>query len=157
MFTCSKWQRCQQNLTQDSLKTGPNEEIRKCLAIELGTIYNAETIKLAEVALENLVTKYSSENPTLAKWLKTNGSDALTVYSLSTHHRIKMRISKPIKHVLNQQIKQRIRLIRIFPNASALLGLVIIVNVEIDDDWIGRNRRLCGIVYNLSRPSPIRA
>ena len=146
VFTGCKWQRCQQNLIQDALKQTSSEEIRKNLAAELRTVYNAETIRIAEVALENLVTKYSSQNPTLARWLKINGPDALTVYSLPTHHRIKMRASKPIKHVLNQRIKQQTRMIKIFPNANALLRLVTSVIVEIDEDWIGKNRR--HIVWN---------
>ena len=120
VFTDSKWQRCQHNLIRNALKQDPNEERKKCLIAELGTVYNAETIKLAEVALENLATKYSSQIPALAKWLETNGPDALTVYSLLTHHQIKMRTSKPIKHVINQRVKQRTHTIWIFPNASSL-------------------------------------
>ena len=140
-LTGAKWQRCQHNLVQDALKQAPNEEIRKCLTTELRTVYNAETIKLAELALGNLVTKFSSETPTLAKWLKINVPDTLTVYSLPTHHRLKMRTSNRMKHVLNQQIKQRTRMIRIFPNPSSLLRLVTSVIIEIDEDWIGKNRR----------------
>ena len=141
VLTGSKWQRCQHNFVQDALKQAPNEEIRKCLVAELRTVCNAETIKLAERALENLVTRFSSETPTLAKWLETNVPDTLTVYSLPTHHRVKMRTSNRLKHVLNQQIKQRTRLIRIFPNPSSLLRLVTSVIIEIDEEWIGKNRR----------------
>ena len=141
VLTGSKWQRCQHDFVQDALKQAPNEEIRTCLAAELRTVYNAETIKLAELALENLVTKFSAGTPTFAQWLETNVPDTLTVYSLPTHHRTKMRTSNRIKHVLNQQIKQRTRVIKIFPNPSSLLRLVTSVIIEIDEEWIGKNRR----------------
>ena len=141
VFTGSKWQRCQHNLIQDAMKQAPNEEIRKCLVTELRIVFNAETLKLAEMALDNAVTKFSSETPSLAKWLEKKVPDTLNVYSLPTHHRVKMRTSNVIKHTVNQKIKQLTRMIKIFPNPTSLLRLVTSVIVEIDEDWIGKNRR----------------
>ena len=141
VFTGSRWQRCQQDLMEDGVKQATNEKIRKCLATELRTVYNAETEEQAKDVLETLVAKYSSESTTLAKWLDKNIPDGLTVYSLPPHHRIKMRTSNLMKRILNQQIKQQTRQLRIFPNTSSLLRVVTSVIVEIDDDWIGKNRR----------------
>ena len=141
VFTGSRWQRCQQDLMEDAKKLASNEKMGMCLAAELKTVYNADTEEQAKNVFENLVTKYSSEATTLAKWLDKNIPDGLTVYSLPPHHRIKMRTSNLMKRTLNQQIKQRTRQLRIFPNASSLLRVDTGVIVEIDDDWIGKNRR----------------
>ena len=70
VFTGSIWQRCQHNLIQDAMKQAPKEEIRKGLVTELRIVYNVETLKLAGMPLDNAVTKFSSETPTLAIWLK---------------------------------------------------------------------------------------
>ena len=70
VFTGSKWQRCQYNLIQDSMKQAPKEEIRKGLVTELRIVYYVETLKIAGMPLDNAVTKFSSETPTLVKWLK---------------------------------------------------------------------------------------
>ena len=141
VFTGSKWQRCQYHLTQDAIKQAPNEEIREGLVTGLRIVYNAETLKLAEVVLDNLVAKFSSATPKLAKWLDKKVPDALTVYSLPAHHQVKMRTSNVIRHALNQKIKQLTRRIKIFPNSTSLLRLVTSVIVEVDEDWIGKNRR----------------
>ena len=112
-----------------------------CPATELWRVYIAETEEQARDILEILVAKYSSKAKILAKQLDKNISECLTVYSLPPHHRIKMRISNLMKRILSQQIKQRTRQLRIFPNTSSPLIVVTSVIVEIDDDWIGKNRR----------------
>lgn len=68
-FTGFKRQRCEHYLAQDALKQALGEESRKCIS-DLRIVCNDESLNLAEVALENVVTKSSSETPTLAKWIE---------------------------------------------------------------------------------------
>ena len=47
-----------------------------------------------------------------------------------------MRTSNLIERTVNQQIKQRTRKVRVFPNEQALLRLVTSVVIRIDKDWV---------------------
>ncbi|MFT5607241.1 MAG: putative transposase, partial [Parvicella sp.] len=47
---------------------------------------------------------------------------------------------------VQQELKRRTRLVRVFPNREALLRLVSAILVEIDDEWVNANHRY--IVWN---------
>ena len=65
-----KWQRCQFHLAQNAIHHSPNLAIRKRIGGELRTIWNAPTLKAAEIALADLVKAYQPTAPKLADWLK---------------------------------------------------------------------------------------
>ena len=67
-----------------------------------------------------------------------NGIDgACVVYGLPVHHQTKMRTSNIIER-LNEEIRRRERVIRIFPNEESLERLIGALLKEINDDWISR-------------------
>jgi len=66
-----KWQRCQFHLAQNAIHHSPNLAIRKRIG-ELRTVWNAPTLKAAEIALADLVKAYQPTVPKLADWLEKN-------------------------------------------------------------------------------------
>ena len=56
---------------------------------------------------------------------------------LPAHHQIRMRTSNIIER-LNEEIRRRERVIRIFPNEESLERLIGALQKEINDDWISR-------------------
>jgi transposase-like protein len=67
-----KWQRCQFHLAQNAIHHSPNLAIRKRIGAELRTVWNAPTLKAAEIALADLVKAYQPTVPKLADWLEKN-------------------------------------------------------------------------------------
>ena len=130
-----KWQRCQFHLAQNAIHHSPNLAIRKSIGAELRTIWNAPTIKSAEIALADLVKAYQPIAPKLADWLEKNAPEAMTVFSLPENHRRRMRTSNPMERAIQQEIKRRTQKVRVFPDEASLTRLVSAVLVEIDDQW----------------------
>ena len=136
VFPNAKWQRCQFHLTQNAKKHCPNTQIKKGIAKELRTVYDAENLEQAEAALDDLVAKYSTSAPKLAVWLENNVPEALSVFSLPKEHQVRMRTSNLIERAINQEIKQRTRKVRVFPNEQSLLRLATSVVFRIDKKWL---------------------
>lgn len=130
-----KWQRCQFHLAQNAIHHSPNLTIRKRIGAELRTIWNAPTLKTAEIALFELVKAYQSIAPKLAEWLEKNVPEGLAVFSLPETHRRRMRTSNPMERAVQQEIKRRTQKVRVFPDEASLTRLVSAVLVEIDDQW----------------------
>ena len=139
VFTHALWQRCQFHLTQNAKKQAPNKDIRESIAKDLRTVYDAQNLQQANNALKEIVDKYSTTAPKLALWLENNVPEALTVFSLPKNHREKMRTSNVIERAVNQQIKQRTRKIRVFPNEDSLLRIVTGIIIRINNAWIAKN------------------
>jgi len=55
--------------------------VRKRIGAELRTVWNAASLTKAETALADLLTAYRETAPKLAKWLKENVPEGLTVFS----------------------------------------------------------------------------
>ena len=128
------WQRCQFHLQQNAIAYVPKIALRGQVAAELREVLHAPTRAQADALLRTLVTKYRSGAPELADWLETNVPESLTVLSLPLEHRSRMRTSNAAER-LNQEIKRRTRVARVFPNTDSLLRLVSAVLSEISDEW----------------------
>ena len=123
-------------MTQNAKKQCSNTQIKKGIAKELRTVYDAKNLEQAEAALKELVAKYSTNAPKLAVWLENNVSEALSVFSLPKEHQVRMRTSNLIERAINQEIKQRTRKVRVFPNEQSLLRLATSVVFRIDKKWL---------------------
>jgi putative transposase len=67
--------------------------------------------------------------------------EGLNVFVLPDGHPKKMRTANSIERTVQQELKRRTRLVRVFPNREALLRLVSAILVEIDDEWANANHR----------------
>lgn len=133
-FAGVPWQRCQFHLQQNALHYVPKVAWRTTLAAELREVLHAPSRPAAETLLRALVAKYRASAPELAAWLEANVPESLTVLALPPEHRPRLRTSNAAER-LNQEIKRRTRVARVFPNPAALLRLVSAVLNEISDDW----------------------
>ena len=128
------WQRCQFHLQENALHYVPRVAMRKTVASQLREIFNAPTLQLAQALLTKMVSSYHKSAPELAAWLEKNVPESFTVFALPKEHRLRLRTSNAAERV-NQEIKRRTRVARIFPNAKSLLRLVTALLADISDDW----------------------
>jgi len=128
------WQRCQFHLQQNALQYVPRISLRTEVAAELRTLLQAQNRPLAEALLQPMISKYRKSAPELSAWLEQNVQESLTVFSLPPDHRQRMRTSNMAERV-NQEIKRRTRVARIFPNTNSLLRLVSALLCDISEDW----------------------
>lgn len=128
------WQRCQFHLQQNAQSYVPKQEMKKDVADDIRRIFNAASRSEADQLLKTYVAKYEKTAPKLAVWMEENVPEGLTVFSFPEEHRRKLRTSNGVER-LNQEIRRRTRVARLFPNEESLLRLVSAVLMEISDDW----------------------
>ena len=81
-------------------------------------------------------------------WLKATGTgtppwpsgsssipEGFTVFTLPDWHRVSMRTSNPMERAIQQELKRRTRIVRVFPNDRSLLRLFSTVLIQIDEKW----------------------
>lgn len=128
------WQRCQFHLQQNAGAYVPRQEMRKAVAEDLRTIFNAPDRHTAETYLAKTVQKYANTVPALANWLEKNIPEGLTVFSFPASHRRRLRTANSLER-LSREIKRRTRVVSIFPNEAACLRLISAILMEIDEAW----------------------
>ena len=133
-FPGVQWQRCQFHLQQNALHYVPRIALRQTVAAQLREIFNAASLPLAEALLTKMVSTYGKSAPELAAWLEKNVPESFTVFALPKEHRVFLRTSNLAERV-NQELKRRTRVARIFPNPKSLLRLVTALLCDISEDW----------------------
>ena len=134
VFNASPWQRCQYHLQQNAQAYVPKVDLRESVAADIRTVFNADSLALAEERLRILVEKYAKSAPQLSAWMETALPEGLTVFSLPEHKRKRLRTSN-MSETLNTQIKRRTKVAGLFPNTNSILRLVTAILMEISEEW----------------------
>ena len=128
------WQRCQFHLQQNAGKYVPRKSMRKEVAEDIRTIFNAPDLVTAETYLARAVVKYAKTASRLSVWMEENIPEGFTVFSFPKGHWRRIRTTNNLERV-SQEIKRRTRVVRIFPNEEACLRLVSAILMEISEEW----------------------
>ena len=134
VFTGVPWQRCQFHLQQNASQYVPRKRMQAEVAADIRAVFNAPNRTHAEQCLKQIVNKYAEVASDLADWMEVAIPEGLTVFDFPEAHRRRIRTSNMLERV-NQEIKRRTRVVRIFPNQSSCLRLVSAILMEIDEDW----------------------
>lgn len=130
------WQRCQVHFLRNVLNHTAAREKATVLAA-LKSITEAPTLLAARKAMSEAVEMLGRRAPKVAALLDSSGEEILSVYQLPERHRKRMRSTNMLERV-NQEIKRRTRVIRIFPNEQACVRLVSTLMMELNQDWMER-------------------
>lgn len=139
------WQRCQFHLQQNAGQYVPKIKMRAAVAADIRAIFNAPERHEAERQLERFVKRYEPVAPALASWAEQALPEGLTVFTLPASHRRRLRTTNLVER-LNEEIRRRTRVARLFPNEASCLRLVSAVLMEISEDWQCAERRY--VVFN---------
>ena len=134
IFTGVPWQRCQFHLQQNAQSYVPRVGMRREVAEEIRTIFNAPDRETAEIYLRKAVEKYADLAPKLADWMEVNLPEGFTVFSFPKVHQRKLRTSNQLER-LSQEIKRRTRIVRVFPNEQSCLRLISALLMEVGEEW----------------------
>jgi transposase-like protein len=127
-------QRCQFHLIKNAIDHVPKIAMRPQIVEELRAIFAAKNRQDAEFLLRQMVESYSKSAPQLAAWLEANIPEGLNCFELPKAHQKRLRTTNMLERV-NQELKRRTRVIRIFPNVDSLLRLIIAQLSELSDAW----------------------
>jgi putative transposase len=139
-FQGASWQRCQVHFARNLLgRVGKKD--RKRLAEDLRRVFNAPTLEWAREAATEVADAWRKTHPSLAVLLGEGIETCLTCFSFPASHRLKIRSTNGLER-LNQEIKRRTRVVRIFPNPANCLRLVTALCLEQSEEWVSGKRYL---------------
>jgi putative transposase len=134
------WQRCYVHFLRNALDYLPRKADNDCLT-ELRWIYDRRSIQEARQDLAAWLKKWAVKYPKLGDWVENNIEETLTFYRLPRQHHKNLKSTNLLER-LNEEIKRRTLVVRIFPNPAACLRLVRALAVEMHENWIEATRYL---------------
>jgi putative transposase len=134
------WQRCYVHFLRNALDYVPRKVDDDCL-MELRWFYDRRDLAEVKRDLAQWIGKWQAKYPKLVDWVESNIEETLSFYRLPLPHHKHMKSSNMLER-LNQEIKRRTLVVRIFPNAASCLRLVRALAVEIHETWLEATRYL---------------
>lgn len=132
------WQRCYVHFLRNALDHLPRKADDDCLQ-ELRWIYDRRDLAEARADLAAWLAKWSSRYPRLTSWAEENIERTLTFFRLPRQHHKHLKSTNMLER-LNEEIRRRTYVVRIFPNAESCLRLVRALAVETHENWMEANR-----------------
>jgi transposase-like protein len=137
-FQGCSWQRCQTHLAGDVLEAAP-KSLRGELHEHLRAIFEAPDLPTARVLLQQLLASYAAWAPKAMAALEAGFDDAMAAVALPEPYRRRLRTSNGIER-LNEEVRRRERVIRLFPNRESAIRLLGAVLMERHEQWTTGHR-----------------
>ena len=134
------WQRCYVHFLRNALDYLPRKADDDCLQ-ELRWIYDRRDLQEAQRDLAAWISKWQAKYPKLVDWVEGSIGETLTFYRLPRAHHKHLKSTNMLER-LNEEIKRRTRVVRIFPNAASCERLVRALCVETHEAWLEASRYL---------------
>lgn len=132
------WQRCYVHFLRNALDHLPRKHADDCLQ-ELRWIYDRRDLDEAKVDLATWLAKWSGKHPRLTGWVEEVIEQTLTFFRLPRTHHKHLKSTNMLER-LNEEIRRRTYVVRIFPNTESCLRLVRALAVETHENWMEANR-----------------
>lgn len=140
VLTDAPWQRCYVHFLRNALDYLPRRGGDDCLR-ELRWLYDRRDVREARSDLGAWLTKWQQKYPKLCTWVEENIEETLTFYRFPLGHHKHIKSTNMLER-LNQEIKRRTHVVRIFPNEKSCLRLIRALAVETHEHWIEATRYL---------------
>jgi putative transposase len=140
VVTEAAFQRCYVHFLRNALDHLPRKADDDCLQ-ELRWLYDRRSIEEARQDLAAWIAKWAARYPKLVSWVEETIEETLTFYRLPRQHHKHLTSTNMLER-LNEEIRRRTQVVRIFPNAEACLRLVRALAVETHENWLEAHRYL---------------
>ena len=134
------WQRCYVHFLRNALDYLSRKLADDCRQ-ELRWIYDRRELAEARRDIAAWLAKWQVKHSRLCDWVEENIEETLTYYRLPQQHHKHMKSTNMLER-LNQELKRRTHVVRIFPNAESCLRLVRALAVETHENWLEGPRYL---------------
>ena len=139
-FQGATWQRCQTHTLRNILDATPKAH-RARLHADVRAIVEAPDPAKARTLLDAVLTEWADRAPQAAKVLEGAFEAATAILVLPERYRQRLRTTNAQER-LNEEIRRRERVIRIFPNRDSVIRLLGALLLEIDEKWTTGTRYL---------------
>jgi transposase-like protein len=135
-FQGASWQRCQVHLMRNLLSFSP-VKLRAEVAAHAKIVLHAQDMVEAKRQLSAFIEHFGTSAPKAVSCLEEGFADAMAVMALPEKYRRRLRTTN-MQERLNQEIRRRERVIRIFPNDESALRLIGALLAEFNETWAER-------------------
>ena len=135
-FQGASWQRCQVHLMRNLLSSSP-VKLRAEVAAHAKIVLHAQDMVEAKRQLSAFIEHFGTSAPKAVSCLEEGFADAMAVMALPEKYRRRLRTTN-MQERLNQEIRRRERVIRIFPNDESALRLIGALLAEFNEAWAER-------------------
>jgi putative transposase len=139
-FQGASHQRCQVHYARNLLGMVAAKR-RKELAEGLRGVLAATSREVAVRLACELAARWRRSNPAVAEHIEAHIEECLSCLAFPESHRRRIRTTNGLER-LNQEIKRRSRVVRIFPSRASCLRLVSALAVEQSEEWVTGRRYL---------------
>ena len=134
------YQRCYVHFLRNALDYLPRKADDDCLQ-ELRWLYDRRSVEEARRDLAAWIAKWGTRYPRLVAWVEETLEETLTFYRLPRQHHKHLKSTNMLER-LNEEIRRRTYVVRIFPNAASCCRLVRALAVEMHENWLEAHRYL---------------
>jgi putative transposase len=134
------WQRCQTHFMRNILGAAP-KHMRDEVYQKVRSILDAADIQTARYLLQQFTSAYADKLPKVVSIVEQGFDDVTAVLSLPEKYRRRLRTTNSVER-LNEEVRRRERVIRIFPNRESVIRLIGALLMELDEKWASGRRYL---------------
>ena len=132
-FQGATWQRCQVHLMRNLLGHSPTR-LRGEVAAAAKRVFQAADMTEARRRLTEFVEQFDKSAPKVVACMEAGFEDAMAIMALPEKYRKKLRTTN-MQERLNEEVRRRERVIRIFPNDESALRLIGALLAEQNEVW----------------------
>ena len=132
-FQGVRWQRCQVHFLRNLLGHAPASQ-RGPLALALGRLFRADTKEEARAIKNEILATFEKKASKSMDCLEEGFEESLTILSFPRKYRVRLR-STNSQERLNEEVRRRERVIRIFPNEDSAIRLIGALLSEFHEQW----------------------
>lgn len=134
------WQRCQTHFMRNILDATP-KSLKEEIHAHVRAIMEAPDPDTARMLLDQTLAAYSEKAAKAMRTLEAGFDDATAVLSLPEKYRKRLRTTNSVER-LNEEVRRRERVIRIFPNRESVIRLIGALLMEQDEKWAAGKKYL---------------
>ncbi len=134
IFPNTPHQRCIGHFMRNVLSHVPYKE-KTQLADYLKQIFNSPSREMATTVAKMIAQNYQQSYTKVSQMLEEELEFTLTYLGYPEPHWRKIRTTNLIEGVINKDLKQRSKVVGIFPNQQSCLRYVCLRLMEIDEEW----------------------
>ncbi len=144
-FQGATWQRCQTHFMRNFLDATP-KNLHDDLYGKVRAVLDAPDMATARLLMNQVVADYGDKAPKAIRVLEDGFDDITAVLSLPERYRKRLRTTNGMER-LNEEIRRRDRVIRIYPNRDSVIRLIGALLMEIDEKWQSGHKYLDMLDY----------
>lgn len=134
------WQRCQTHFMRNVLGATP-KHMRNEIYQRVRAILDAPDIPTARYLQQQFSVSYADKLPRVVAIIENGFDDVTAVLNLPDKYRRRLRTTNSMER-LNEEVRRRERVIRIFPNRESVVRLIGALLMELDEKWASGRRYL---------------